>query len=54
MDMLNHYRDQTTHFANYVESLNVANFACNHKKASITSNTRPKKCVSSTMGGKHK
>jgi len=35
-----------------VESLNVANFACNHKKASTTSNARPKICVSSTNEGK--
>jgi hypothetical protein len=35
-----------------VESLNVANFACNHKKASTTSNARQKICVSSTNEGK--
>jgi hypothetical protein len=52
MDKLNHSRDQATHFANSVENLNVANFACNHKKASITYNTRPKICVSATNEGK--
>jgi hypothetical protein len=52
MDRLNPCGDQASHFASWMENLNVANFAYNHKMVGTTSKTRPTTCVSSMSKGR--
>ncbi len=51
MDESNPYGDQTTHFINWVESLNATNSTYNRKKMGTTFETWPTICVSTTNEG---
>jgi hypothetical protein len=48
MDRSNICGHQTTHFANWMESLNVTNFDYNHKNVSIAFEIGPTICISLT------
>jgi hypothetical protein len=52
IDWFNFCGNQTTHFVNCIESLNVPNLSCNHKKTSNTFEVGPIMCVSFATEGK--